>query len=419
MGLDLSSTVVGALQCQRDSYLKSFETSVVSCKEVINKDKSIQYEVELHDTILFPEGGGQPSDSGFITDLAKNSRLEVFHIKRDKLKAIHLTQEPLEVGSKVNLDLNWAKRFDYMQQHTGQHLLSAILDKYDLKTLSWSMGDSLNYIEIPRKISDEEVERIQEEVTEQIINNVSISVTIPHQDDVNTSKIPEDYDINQGILRVIKIGDLDNNPCCGTHLSSTGQVASIVLLHQLSGRGGASRLYFVAGSRVVKYLAKIHKIAKANSSELSCQIDEISDKIEALNVNYRKALKRETLLKENLSNFEAQQIESDLKEKDVAYFYKSNSGLDYLSLILKTISKKIPDGKVLILLSSDDTNSGSIIIQSSNFSRTQEISNKLKELITNLKGGGKNKWQGKISKFEKGEIDQVLKYLEALQSNLI
>lgn len=124
--------IVGALACQKDSYLKTFTTRVLSCKpipqEPVKKSKSKGksknlekestvpnelYEIELEDTILFPEGGGQPSDLGFISIESEiNKKIPVTDVQRRQLRAVHITQEPVTENTRVLLDLNWSKRFD-------------------------------------------------------------------------------------------------------------------------------------------------------------------------------------------------------------------------------------------------------------------------------------------------------------------
>ena len=128
------------------------------------------------------------------------------------MRCICFSSQPLEPGTSVRQEIDFSRRWDHMQQHTGQHLLSAIMDTYDdLNTLSWSMGakGEMNYIELPRKPSQQEIDEIQRKCNEIIQRNLAITVETP--EDLNLEKLPEDYDQDKGIIRVIKIGDLDNN----------------------------------------------------------------------------------------------------------------------------------------------------------------------------------------------------------------
>lgn len=119
--------------CQRNSYLKELKSLVLSCKQVADK-----YHVILDDTVLFPEGGGQPDDRGKIGDV------EVEKVFRDGNKAVHVMSKPLNENESYHCAIDWFRRFDHMQQHTGQHLLSAIAEhKYGLQTTSWDLGLAL------------------------------------------------------------------------------------------------------------------------------------------------------------------------------------------------------------------------------------------------------------------------------------
>ncbi|KAI5961448.1 uncharacterized protein KGF55_004071 [Candida pseudojiufengensis] len=417
-----SSTIVGALACQKDSFLRSLETQVVSCKKFTPKknEPSGLYQVELVDTCLFPEGGGQFSDKGYMT--TSGGQIEVQAVIRDKLKALHIIDTPLDTGSQVKLDIDWDKRVDYMQQHTGQHLLSAVFDQYKLETLSWKMGDQINYIELPEKIDDKLVEEVQAKVNQLIFESHPISVSTDDTEQ-DTSHIPEDYDQEQGIVRIVKIGDIDANPCCGTHLKNTSQILSIVLLNQTSVRGGHSRLFFTCGYRVSKLASNYFNILKnVSGNQLSCQIEDVTNKVDLLSTNYKKANSTIANLTKELANLKATEIYNKFlaDENAIAYVYREENNPDFLTSVQKELmtmdkTKAVDlDGKqTLVLICGNQQSNGGMIKISG--PKATDISNELKQRITNLKGGGKgSKYQGKITKYEKNEIDSVLLYLESL-----
>jgi misacylated tRNA(Ala) deacylase len=113
----------------------------------------------------------------------------------------------------VRQDVKFDRRWDHMQQHTGQHLLSAVMDKHEnLETLSWGMGAAgeMNYVELPRKPSPEEIDSIQRECEEHIRANLPISVEV--LDGTDAPSLPGDYDRDNGVIRIVKIGNIDSNP---------------------------------------------------------------------------------------------------------------------------------------------------------------------------------------------------------------
>ncbi|OBA19098.1 alanyl-tRNA synthetase [Metschnikowia bicuspidata var. bicuspidata NRRL YB-4993] len=441
-----SSTIVGALACQRNSFLKTFQTTVVSCKKYepikTSKDKQNQnkkstekeqkfeeslYALELQDTILFPEGGGQPFDTGNIATASE--KIPVQMVLRQELTAVHVTPKPVEVGSQVSLEVDWKRRLDIMQQHTGQHLISAVFDTYDLETLSWSMGDTINYIELPRKVEQSIIDEVSEKVNDMIVQGIPIKVTTPDQlgREIDTSHIPDDYDLSKGIVRVVQIGDIDSNPCCGTHLTNTGQIQAVSFLHQTNVRGGNSRLHFMCGSRVSRQLAAYHLMLKdVLGTQLSCQIDEVASKVADLNQNYKKSLSRESTLLKELAAIEASKVFTLFRDTNakIASIYRQDSSPEYLTMAQKELTTLINANKdagvdlslahTVVYLNGDykSGNGGMVKIMGP---LAEEIQQKLKCLIKNIKGGGKGtSFQGKITKYEKGEVESVLRYLESL-----
>lgn len=429
----IMSTIVGALACQKNSYLKSLNATVVKSyeytlpmslqdKQNVNAKKkaakpSTVHAVELSDTVLFPEGGGQPYDQGRL--IYDKDEVKVTQVLRNKLTAVHVTEEVVPEGTDVRIELDWPRRFDHMQQHSGQHLLSAVFDQYDLPSLSWSMGEVLNYVELPRKVDEETLEEVSQKVNDYIEQNLDIVTLTPdiNLGDFDKSKLPDDYDFTQGIFRVVCIGDIDYNPCCGTHLLKTGEIQAVSVLHQTGVRGGHSRVYFTCGARVPKYLRQAHMLLKdVAGSQLLCQIEEVAEKVEQLNMNYRKTLSRELNLLREIAASEASRIYS--ANKSVGFAYRADNNAEYLNSISKEISTLVNKDKsghefnsTVVLLNGEYPGGGMVKVSGP---RTEEIAKELKERISKLKGGGKGAFQGKIERYEKGELEGVLMWLESL-----
>lgn len=436
-----TSTIVGALACQKNSYLKTLNATVIksfdytlppTSQDKQNKEKKgkndkkdkpvVVKAIELSDTVLFPEGGGQPYDHGKLI-LEDNSEIAITKVLREKLTALHIADTELEAGTPVRIEIDWKRRYDHMQQHSGQHLVSAVFDQYDLETLSWSLGDVLCYIEIERKVEDLLLEEINAKIQQYIIDDLPYNVLTPNKDgsNVDTSALPDDYDLSNGILRVVCIGDIDHNACCGTHLASTREVQSVSILHQVGVRGGHSRVYFVSGARSYKYLRYTHNLLKTVAgNHLSCQIEEVDEKVEALNLNYRKSTSREqNLLKEIASNEASKLYEKFLKGSEVGFVYRQDTS-DLLTFAFKelvTLSSKNDDVDVstkqtVVLINGEYPTGGTVKVLGP---KAEEIQKELKSKISNLKGGGKgSSFQGKIEKYGKGELEDVLEYLGSL-----
>lgn len=444
-------TVVGALACQKDSYLRSLKTIVLSCTPIAVEAKSKGkskgkgkgkekekdtaegdvtgplYEVELQDTVLFPEGGGQPADHGLIytdkeEDNDKDKAIRVLDVQRKQLRAIHITDKPLEKDSAVRVELEWRRRLDHMQQHTGQHLLSAVLDKYNLPTLSWNMGEKVNYIEVERKLTKEEIEKFNEEVNDEILKNSSVEVKVGADAETETqtetevgvnAKSESNLDAEKGVMRVVHIGDLDINPCCGTHLSSVGQIKAISLLGQVSAKGGHSRLSFVAGDRVYKYTAELYDTVKQLMNTLSSSEEALVEKGEQMAFQLKKAYQHEKSLSKEIAGLLAEKIVANvLKEHDngkedrIQFLYREDGDLAFLNEVFNGVKNGLETTATpfaLVLMSGD----GAVLAVHTStpdsplceqLTRAIEGLTGLAELV-GLRGGGnvsKGRWQGKL-----------------------
>eukprot|EP00441_Pelagodinium_beii_P007234 CAMPEP_0197698150 /NCGR_PEP_ID=MMETSP1338-20131121/118925_1 /TAXON_ID=43686 ORGANISM="Pelagodinium beii, Strain RCC1491" /NCGR_SAMPLE_ID=MMETSP1338 /ASSEMBLY_ACC=CAM_ASM_000754 /LENGTH=187 /DNA_ID=CAMNT_0043281479 /DNA_START=133 /DNA_END=693 /DNA_ORIENTATION=+ len=132
---EVSKARCGALHCQKDSYARSLRTRVLSCvPSREKKEKGKVWEVCLEDTVLFPEGGGQPCDLGKIGNA---SVIRVQNIDGD---AVHFVDAALEEGAELNVEVDWERRQDLMHQHSAQHLITALaIDMFGYETLSWDL----------------------------------------------------------------------------------------------------------------------------------------------------------------------------------------------------------------------------------------------------------------------------------------
>lgn len=431
---------VGALACQRDSFMfEGFKTTVISCEP--NKGKqndSTKFSVELQDTIFFPEGGGQPSDTGFLR--CSNDSIPVSYVSRVGLHAKHHVGQYIEPGTTVEAEIDQRKRIDYMQQHTGQHLLSAILESepYKLNTLSWSMGGTLsskkptleindyfNYIELPRKLTTQEIEELSYKLNKLIsINPQQISVVERRADthgNVKTSKLPDDYDLEKGVLRTVHIGNIDSNPCCGTHLQNTGQIGSILLSpNQTNVRRSNSRLYFMCGNRVVNYGMAVNRLIGSTKNVLSCSESEVPEKIERQRDLIQKSNKREQFWIKELALYESNILLNKVKENGKAFLLRDEYGvLEFLLQVFKEFTNKLGDAtdEYLLVLCGREKSSetGSILIVSESGDNISSVASSLSSVVPTLRGGGGKKggkWQGKIVKFTESYWDSVKRYFE-------
>ncbi|XP_059488852.1 alanyl-tRNA editing protein Aarsd1 [Neocloeon triangulifer] len=242
-------------KCQEDSFLKTFSTVVKSCKPVevqIDGKAKKCFEVVLEDTIIFPEGGGQPSDIGYI------DQMKVLKMCRRGAEAVHYMDCSFREGNTASLEIDWETRFDHMQQHSSQHLISAKLQQiYKFPTTSWSLNKDDTMVEFdisntPKIDLLRLLSQLELAVNEEIKNNSPVKVTLFEPGDPGLQKavtrgLPADH---TGPIRVVSMVG-DENMCCGTHIDTLSrlQMVKIVSIAPVKKK---VQLRFVAGDRVLK-----------------------------------------------------------------------------------------------------------------------------------------------------------------------
>jgi len=263
----------------RNAYLRELDSEVVECGEA----NGVPFAV-LADTIFYPEGGGQPSDRGAIAGVA------VVDVQKSGDAIRHFVQHPLHPGP-VHLDIDWPRRWDHMQQHTGQHLLTAVaLRDFGWPTTAFHLGSGTSDIELDvRRLESDDIERLEEACMREIraarsVRHRTAEVADFERLGVRSRRLPDGF---TGAVRLVEIDGLDLNTCGGTHLRSTAEIGTLCLLGTEPMRGG-TRLFFAAGDRVRRRMAD----HEARNRDLRSLLDSSDDELAAV-VKVRLAREKE------------------------------------------------------------------------------------------------------------------------------
>ena len=241
--LNMAAATFGALACQRDSYLRDLTTKVISCEAAAGGKG---YEVVLADTVLFPEGGGQPDDAGSIAGI------RVTAMKRARGTAVHVLPEPLDVGAEVKVEVDWARRLDNMMQHSAQHLLTALaITKWDVPTTSWNLGEDRSFLHLAtplKKFGADKVAELEAAANDAIVAGLPmtprwIEKGSPELESIRCRGLPDD---TVWPVRAVEIEGLDQNLCCGTHVQNLSRLQSIKVLSVEGVKQETLRLSIIA-----------------------------------------------------------------------------------------------------------------------------------------------------------------------------
>ena len=227
---------------ENNSLLKSCKAVVTACTE-----KDGKYLVELDQTVFFPEGGGQLSDSGKLGEAC------VSHVSENDGHIYHECDKPLAVGSEVEAALDWNVRLDRMQQHLGEHLLSyACWKLFKANNVGFHMNEDDVFIDLDKELTDEDLLKAELYTNEIIWENRPVHIS--YMDSTEAVKLKDKMrKFNSkltGTLRIVAVEDADICTCCGTHPPFTGMLGSVKVIRHEKHKGGC-RVEFVCGKRAL------------------------------------------------------------------------------------------------------------------------------------------------------------------------
>ncbi len=280
-----------------DSFLREFQAVVVELRQR-GKDPA----VILDRTAFYPTSGGQPHDEGVM------GSARVLDVEEDAAGVIlHILDKPLPQGP-VQASLDWSRRFDHMQQHTGQHILSqAFLKIANAATLSFHMGQEISTIDIALSSPPPELlEGVAKLANTIVFEDRRVHILTMERDQLSASGVRKESD-REGPIRVIEVEGFDRSPCGGTHVSRSGEIGMIFILGCENYKGGA-RVEFVCGERVRKAFGKDHRILKDLGQIYSCHPEDLP-RLSEKTMQERSALARENLhLQDQLLEIEAVEL---------------------------------------------------------------------------------------------------------------
>jgi len=279
-----------------DSFQREFTARVLSCDPAADShsrgDQASTWQAILDQTAFYPTSGGQPHDFGKIGDA------QVLEVCDREEEIVHVVDRRLECVEVKGL-IDWPRRFDHMQQHTGQHLLSAVLQKhFGLPTISFHLGTDVCTIDLRGPEPSEQIlEDSERAANEMIFEDRGVSVRYGTAEELSRLGVRKEVD-RQGVLRAIEIAGVELQPCGGTHLKSTGQIG-MILVRRCTKIREDWRVEFVCGGRAEERAGRDSRALREAAEKLSCAPEEVVSAVgralaerDANFKNYRELLER-------------------------------------------------------------------------------------------------------------------------------
>ena len=261
----------------QDPFLRTFQAEVVERRG---------NRLRLDRTAFYPTGGGQPCDTGTLNGIP------VLEVEKDEAGEIwHILAEPLE-AERVHGEIDWARRFDHMQQHSGQHLLSAAFHRlFGGETIGFHLGEQVVTIDLdlPR-LTWEAATRVEEEVNRIIWEDRPVEARFVDDEQLATLKLRRAPKV-AGPIRVVAIEGYDATPCGGTHVIRTGQIGLLKIIAIERYKGGV-RVGFLCGGRALRHYRHLQGLMREATAALTLGADELPAAVERLR-DENRALQRE------------------------------------------------------------------------------------------------------------------------------
>ncbi|WP_431028709.1 alanyl-tRNA editing protein [Lysinibacillus sp. LZ02] len=325
----------------QDAMIKQFSADVVKT----GADEQGAYVV-LSNTAFYPTGGGQPHDTGWINNV------EVLNVEKVDEEIRHYIQEEATLSGRVEGKLNWVRRFDHMQQHTGQHILTAaFVELFDYQTVSFHLGTDLVTIDLNTvAVTAEELAAAEKRANDIILENRPIETTWVTKEELVQYNLRKDVSVDEDI-RLVIIPDYDYNGCGGTHPTSTGQVQMVKIM-EIEKMKANIRVHFVCGNRVYEQLAMRKTVLTDVARQLSVPEKEAGAALTKLMKAAKQTEKALAETRDALLAFEAKEF-VHTGESIIAKTFENRS-IQELQKLARYVTTEKPDVIALLVANNED-----------------------------------------------------------------
>ena len=253
-----------------DVYKKEFTAKVLECREAKKG-----FHIILDESAFYPEGGGQPSDTGALNGV------KVLHVSEKGEEIIHELEAPLEEGVLAEGVIDWKKRYDNMQQHTGEHIFSGLVHKhFGYDNVGFHMGTDEVTVDFNGVLTQEQLDELEDEANQLIYDNVPVKVFYPSKEELEELDYRSKKELT-GLVRIVEIPGGDICACCGIHVETTGEVGLIKLRTMINYKGGV-RISMLCGRRALMDYRERLKDEIRISNLLSAKLALVPDAVEKM-----------------------------------------------------------------------------------------------------------------------------------------
>lgn len=360
----------------QDAYMKTFEAAVIET----GTDERGTYVV-LDNTAFYPEGGGQPNDIGTL------NFVRVLDVQKVNSDIRHYTAEPITTTT-VQGEIDWDIRFDYMQQHAGQHILTAaFVEQFGYETVSFHLGSDTVTIDLEAEnVTTEQLQRAEDRANDIVRENRTIETIWVTAEEAATYPLRKQLKFTDDV-RLVIIPDFDYNGCGGTHPRATGEVSMIKIL-STERMKQKTRVHFICGERVRQNFGARKQVMQQAAKLLSRPESHIAIGIESLLATNKQLEKQLADAREALLAIDIAKLTNAADDFTAVAF--EGYSMQQLQKIARTVVNEAPS-KALALVSHVDEKLQVVIAKGKESTLSQNANDLLKAILPTINGRGGGK----------------------------
>jgi len=287
-----------------DCYLRDFEARLLAAEP-----DARGFRVYLDRTAFYPESGGQPADRGTL------SGIPVLDVLEEGEAIAHVVGQKPDAAEIVGR-IDWARRFDHMQQHTGQHLLSGAFERMgNYKTVSFHLGAEISTLDLDSdRLGRRQIEEAEELANQVVFENHEVRIFFKSADEAGQLDLRKPT-LREGEVRLVEVPDFDLSACGGTHVNRTGAVG-LVLVRKVERMKGVTRVEFLCGNRALKAARSDFALLTESARLFSGALENVPALIGKQAEELRTALRAREKLVKRVAEYEARELWSGAPEKN-------------------------------------------------------------------------------------------------------
>jgi alanyl-tRNA synthetase len=387
----------------QDSFQKEFTAQVLTCEK-----GEEGYQVVLDRTAFFPEGGGQTADTGLLLpegiqllqgvpgqeEKEPDGVVRVFDVQEENGVIYHKTDVPVEPGTKVTGKLHWEERFLKMQHHSGEHIVSGLVNRhFGYNNVGFHLGSQVVTLDFDGVLTKEQLRMIERKANEAVAQNLPIEVSYPSKEELDQLKYRSKIEI-EGQVRIITIPGYDVCACCAPHMERTGQIGMIKLVNMQNYKGGV-RVYMLCGFAALADYCEKEESVRAIALSLSAHESQVAEGVERLKEEIYKQKGEIARLQGEILDYKVAAVPNGA---DKAVFFDENlEGNQVRELANKLLEKEV--GLAAVFAGNDEK--GYRYVIGSHTQDVREISKQMNQELNGRGGGKKEMVQGSIAAAKK------------------